>query len=69
MNELPDSEDLDRILADAPDAGDILPPRDDVRVRLEVSVDAATLNGLTDRARREGRDIDEIVSDVLRGAA
>ncbi|MTD45217.1 ribbon-helix-helix protein, CopG family [Conexibacter sp. W3-3-2] len=68
MNDLPDSDDLDRILADDPGAGDLLAPRD-IDVRLEVSVDAATLEGLTERATREGRDIGEVVADVLRSAA
>lgn len=63
------SDDLDRLLAENPDAGDHLPARDDVEVVLEVAVDAATLTGLTDRAAREGRDVGEVVAEVLRGAA
>lgn len=65
----PDSDDLDRLLADDAEVGEVLPPRDDVEVLLEVAVDAATLNGLTDRAAREGREVGEIVAEVLRGAA
>jgi hypothetical protein len=65
----PDSDDLDRLLADDPEAGEVLPPRDDVEVLLEVAVDAATLNVLTDRAAREGRDVGEVVAEVVRGAA
>lgn len=64
-----DSDDLDRLLADDPEAGQALPPRDDVEVVLEVSVEATTLDGLTDRAAREGRDVGDIVAEVLRGAA
>jgi len=64
-----DSDDLDRLLADNVKAGEVLSPRDDVEVLLEVAVDAATLNGLTDRATREGRDVGEVVAEVLRGAA
>lgn len=64
-----DSEDLDRLLADHPEAGEVLPTRDDVEVLLEVAVDAATLSGLTDRAAREGRDVGEVVAEVLRGVA
>lgn len=64
-----ESDDLDRLLAEDPDAGDVLASRDDVEVVLEVAVDAATLSGLTDRAVREGRDVGEVVAEVLRGAA
>jgi len=64
-----ESDDLDRLLAANVRAGEVLPPRDDVEVLLEVAVDAATLSGLTDRAAREGRDVGEVVAEVLRGAA
>ena len=64
-----DSDDLDRLLADDAGVGEVLPPRNDVEVLLEVAVDAATLNGLSDRAAREGRDVGEVVAEVLRGAA
>ena len=69
MTRSSDSDELDRVLADDPAAGEVLPARDDVEVLLEVAVDAATLSGLTDRAAREGRDVGEVVADVLRGAA
>jgi hypothetical protein len=41
----------------APTGGQWLAPRDDIETILEVSVDPATLSGLSDRATREGRDI------------
>jgi hypothetical protein len=69
MSHPSDSDDLDRLLADDSEAREVLPPRDDVEVLLEVAVDAVTLNGLTDRAAREGRDVGEVVAEVLRGAA
>lgn len=69
MTRSSDSDELDRLLADNPDVGEVLQSRDEVEVLLEVAVDAATLSGLTDRATREGRDVGEVVADVLRSAA
>jgi hypothetical protein len=65
----PTSDDLNRLIAEDPDGGQWLAPRDDIETILEVSVDPATLSNLSDRATREGRDIGEVVADVLRHAA
>jgi len=41
----------------------------DIAVTVTVPVDAGTLDGLTERAHREGRDVEQIVADALRAAA
>ncbi len=41
----------------------------DVSATVMVAVDAECLDGLVDRARREGRDIEQVVADALRAAA
>jgi hypothetical protein len=69
MPEDPTSDDLNRLIAENPDGGQWLAPRDDIETILEVSVDPATLSNLSDRATREGRDVGEVVADVLRHAA
>jgi hypothetical protein len=69
MSEDPTSDDLNRLIAEDPDGGQWLAPRDDIETILEVSVDRTTLSNLSDRASREGRDIGEVVADVLRHAA
>jgi hypothetical protein len=69
MPEDPTSDDLNRLIAEDPDGGQWLAPRDDIETILEVSVDPTTLSSLSDRASREGRDIGEVVADVLRHAA
>jgi hypothetical protein len=69
MHEDPTSDDLNRLIAEDPDGGQWLAPRDDIETILEVSVDPTTLSNLSDRATREGRDIGEVVADVLRHAA
>ena len=69
VNDEPASDDLDRLLASDPDAGHRLAPRDDVHVLLEVPVDPATLDRLTERAAREGRNIEDVVADAVRAAA
>lgn len=40
----------------------------DICVTMMVPVDAGTLDGLVDRAHREGRDIEQVVADALRAA-
>jgi hypothetical protein len=69
MHDDPTSDDLNRLIAEDPDGGQWLAPRDDIETILEVSVDPSTLSSLSDRATREGRDIGEVVADVLRHAA
>jgi hypothetical protein len=69
MPEDPTSDDLNRLIAEDPDGGQRLAPRDDIETILEVSVDPSTLSSLSDRATREGRDIGDVVADVLRHAA
>jgi hypothetical protein len=69
MHEDPTSDDLNRLIEEDPDDGQWLAPRDDIETILEVSVDPSTLSRLSDRATREGRDIGEVVVDVLRHAA
>lgn len=69
MPDDPTSDDLNRLIAEDPDGGQWLVPRDDIETILEVSVDPSTLSSLSDRATREGRDIGEVVADVLRHAA
>jgi hypothetical protein len=69
MPEDPTSDDLNRLIAEDPDGGQWLAPRDDIETILEVSVDPTPLSSLSDRASREGRDIGEVVADVLRHAA
>ncbi len=41
----------------------------DVSVTVTVPVDGGTLDGLANRAHREGREIEQIVADALRAAA
>jgi len=69
MLEDPTSDDLNRLIAEDPHGGQRLAPRDDIETILDVSVDPSTLSSLSDRATREGRDIGEVVADVLRHAA
>ncbi|UUY03867.1 ribbon-helix-helix protein, CopG family [Svornostia abyssi] len=65
----PTSDDIDRLLADRPDAGGRLPPRDDVSVHIEVPVDSGTLARLQERAERAGVSLTDVVRDLLRRAA
>lgn len=69
MHDDPTSDDLNRLIEEDPDGGQWLAPRDDIETILEVSVDPGTLSNLSDRATRGGRDIGEVVADVLRQAA
>ncbi len=69
MPEDPTIDDLNSLIAEDPDGGRWLAPRDDIETILEVSVDPSTLSNLSDRATREGRDIGEVVADMLRHAA
>jgi hypothetical protein len=69
MHDDPTSDDLSRLIAEDPDGGQRLAPRDDIETILEVSIDPTTLSSLSDRAAREGRDIGEVVAAVLRHAA
>lgn len=64
-----DADDVDRVLADDPDAGERLPPQPRVRVHLEVPMDGTTLQLLQQRADREGRPPAEVVSDAVRAGA
>ncbi len=41
----------------------------DIAVKVTVPVDGGTLDRLTERAAREGRDIEQVVADALRAAA
>lgn len=65
----PTSEDIDRSLAQDPGSGQLLAPRTDVRVHLEVPMDASTLQLLQQRAEREGRALADVVSDAVRVGA
>ncbi len=65
----PTSDEVDRLLAADPDAGERLVPNPDLRVHLEVPMDGATLRGLQERADREGRSVIAVASDVLRDGA
>jgi hypothetical protein len=67
----PTSEEIDRLLAEdpGPGSGRMLAPRSDVRVHLEVPMDAATLRLLQQRADSEGRALADVVSDVVRAGA
>lgn len=69
MSNEPTSDDLDRLLEADQEAGERLAPRDDIRITLEVPVDATTLDRLTERAEREGKDVEDLVADALRAAA
>ena len=69
MSTEPTSDDLDCLLDADPDAGERIGQRDDIQVLLEVPLDAATLDRLTERAAREGRDIEDVVADAVRAAA
>ena len=69
MSNEPTSDDLDRLLEADPQAGERLAPRDDIRITLEVPVDATTLDRLTERAEREDKDVEDLVADALRAAA
>lgn len=62
-----DPDAFDDVLADAEvhvDQGDA-----NIAVTVTVPVDAGTLDGLTERAQREGRAVEQIVADALRAAA
>lgn len=65
----PTSDDIDRLLADDPDAGERLASNTDVRVHLEVPMDGETLQLLQQRADREGRSLADVVSDAVRAGA
>jgi hypothetical protein len=69
MSTDPTSDDLDRLLDANPEAGEHIAPCEDIKVLLEVPLDPATLDRLTERAAREGRDIEDLVVDALRSAA
>ncbi len=65
----PTSDDIDRLLAERPDAGERLAPRDDISVHLEVPVDSGTLARLQERAERAGISVTDVVRDLLRRTA
>lgn len=69
MSNEPTSDDLDRLLEANPQTGERLAPRDDIQITLEVPVDATTLGRLTERAEREGKDVEDLMADALRAAA
>jgi hypothetical protein len=69
MEHDPTSDEVDRLLAAQPDAGERLTPQAGVRVHLEVPMDASTLALLQQRADREGRPLAEVVSDAVRAGA
>lgn len=62
------SDQLDRLLAENPDAGEFATGRPDVRLIVEVALDGPTLDALSARARREGRELEDVIEDVLRAA-
>ncbi len=66
MHDDPTSDDRNRLIEEDPDGGQWLAPRNDIETILEVALDPIALSNLSDRATREGRDIGEIVTDVLR---
>lgn len=65
----PTSQDVDRLLAADPDAGERLAPNPDLRVHVEVQLDGATLQLLEARAEREGRRFEDVVVDAVRAGA
>lgn len=65
----PTSDDVDRLLADAPNEGHRLTPQAEVLVLLEVPMDGATLRKLQHRAETEGRPLTEVVGDAVRAGA
>ena len=67
-----------RACTSAPDAFDdalagaevhVAPGNPDIAVTVTIPVDGGTLDRLTERAEREGRDIEQVVADALRAAA
>jgi hypothetical protein len=63
---------------DAPDAYDhlldpeqavVVPPNPDVAITVEVDVSPSMLTSLINRARTEGRPVEDLVADALRAAA
>lgn len=71
-------EDMADVHDNAPDAFDdaltgaevhVTPGNPDIAVTVTVPVDGGTLDRLTERAQREGRDIEQVVADALRAAA
>lgn len=70
MEHEPTTDDIDRMLDADPDAlSERLAPNPDLRVHIEVPVDGATLRVLEDRASREGRSLEDVVSDLIRAGA
>ena len=70
-------EDMTDVHDHAPDAFDgaltgagvhVTPGNPDIAVTVTVPVDGGTLDRLTERAEREGRDIEQVVADALRAA-
>lgn len=47
----------------------VVPPNPDVSVTVEVPIAADTLSDLVRRAKREGRDLADVVAEALRAAA
>ena len=47
----------------------VTPGTPGIAVTVTVPVDGGTLDRLTERAKREGRDIEQVVADALRAAA
>jgi len=62
----PTPEDVDRLMAEDPDAGERLAPNPDLRVHIEVPMDGATLRLLEERAARENRPFADVVRDAVR---
>ncbi len=71
-------EDMADVHDNAPDAFDdaltgaevrVTSGNPDIAVTVTVPVDGGTLDRLTERAAREGRDIEQVVADALRDAA
>lgn len=70
MDYEPTSEDIDRLLEADPDAlGERLDPNPDLRVHIEVPMDRGTLRTLQERADREGRPFEDVLSDAVRAGA
>jgi hypothetical protein len=69
MEHDPTSEEIDRLLDESPQEFKRLEPNPDLRVHVEVPLDAATLRALEERADREGRPFTDVVSDIIRAGA
>lgn len=58
---------FDELLADA--EVHVQAGNPDIEVTVTVPVPSSTLTALTDRARREGRDVEAVIADALHAAA